>query len=76
MTVLRILKHSYIAKRIRGILIDNLRLFIHNLLSQLLCYTDIRESSLFVVKIVETLQINILRKPYGLATAFSRLNRI
>ena len=44
--------HHYIDKRTCELLISNSRLLIHNLLN-LLYYADIKESCLFVAKIVE-----------------------
>ena len=38
-SVLGVLKHHYITKRIRGLLIGNSRFLIYNSLNQLLCYT-------------------------------------
>ena len=56
--ILGVLKHHYITKRIRELLIDNSRFLILNSLNQLLFYTDIKETSLFVAEIVETLDLN------------------
>ena len=58
-SALRVLKHYYITERIRELLIAISRLLIQNLLNQLICYTDIKESCFFVTEIVETLGLNI-----------------
>ena len=55
---LGVLKHHYSIKRICKLLITNSIFLIHNSLNQLLYYTDIKESCLFVAKIVETLDLN------------------
>ena len=47
-----------ITKRISKILIGNSRFLIHNVFNQLLYYTDIKESCLFVPEIWETLNLN------------------
>ena len=52
------LQYHYISKRIHEFLIGNLRFLIHNSLNQLLCYTDIKESAIFMTEIVETLDLN------------------
>ena len=52
--VLGVLKHHYITKRIRELLIGNSRFLIYNLLNQL----GIKESCLFVTEFVETLDLN------------------
>ena len=57
-SALGVVKHHYITKRIRELLIGNSRFFIYNWLNQLLFYTDIKESCLFVTEIVETLDLN------------------
>ena len=57
-SALGVIKHHYITKRIRELLIGNSRFFILNSLSQLLCYTDIKESCLSMTEIVETLHLN------------------
>ena len=51
---LGVLKHHYITKRIRELLIGNSRFLIYNLLNQL----GIKESCLFVTEFVETLDLN------------------
>ena len=48
-----VLKHYYITKSIRELLIDNSKYLIHNWLNQLLYYT-----CLFVAEIVETFDLN------------------
>ena len=48
---------------------------LQSLLSPLLCYTDTKESSFFVAEFFDNLDLNILRKPDGLATVFSCLDR-
>ena len=53
-----VLKHHYITKRIRELLIGNSRFLIHNSLNQLLYYMDIKESCLFVAEIVKILYLN------------------
>ena len=67
-----VLKYHYPTKRTRELLIGNSRFLIQN---QLLCYTDVKESYLFVGKIVEALDLNNVERPYDLATVFSRLDR-
>ena len=57
-SALGVLKHHYITKRIREILIGNSRLLLYNLLNKLLYYTDIKENCLFVPEILETLVLN------------------
>ena len=57
-SALSVLKHHFITRRIAELLIGNSAFFIQNLSTQLLCYTDIKESPLFVAEIVETLSIN------------------
>ena len=57
-SALRVLKHHYITKRIRELLIGNSRFLIHRSLNQLLHYTDIKESScIFLVEIAEILDL-------------------
>ena len=51
-------KYHYITKRIHELVIGHSRFLIHNSLNQLLYYTDITESCLFVTKIVKTLDLN------------------
>ena len=48
---LAVLKHNYITKRIRELLIGNSRFrdLIHNSLNQVLCYTYIKERCLFEI---------------------------
>ena len=53
---LGVLKHHYITKRIRELLIGNSRFLIYNLLVTLLY--GIKESCLFVTEFVETLDLN------------------
>ena len=55
---LGVLKYHYITNRIRQLLIGNLRFLIQNLLSQLLCYTDIKERYLLLAEIVENLDLS------------------
>ena len=57
-SALGVLKHHYKTKRICELLIGNLIFLIHNLLNQLLYYANIKESCLFMVEIVETLDLN------------------
>ena len=63
-------KHHYITKRICELLISNSRFLIQNLLKQLFCCTDIKESCFFVAKIRKILGLNNLHRPNGLATVF------
>ena len=53
-----LLKHHYITKIIRELLIGNSRFLIHILLNRLLYHTYIKESCLFVTGIVKTLDLN------------------
>ena len=69
------LKHHYIIKIICELLNGYSRFLIQNLLNQLLCYADIKESWLFVAETVETLDLKIYGRLDGLATVFSRLDR-
>ena len=55
--------------------IGNPRFSILHLSKQLLYYINIKESCLFVAKIVESLDLNILRRSGGLVTVFSCLDR-
>ena len=57
-SALEVLKHHYIAKRIGELLIVNSRSLLDNSLNQLLYYTDLKESCLFVAENPETLDIN------------------
>ena len=70
-----VLKYHYITKRIPELLLVNWRFVIHILLNQLLFYTDIKESSLSVDKIVKSLDLNNFGWPDGLTTVFSRVDR-
>ena len=45
--------HNYITKKVRELLIGNLRFLIQNFLNQLLWYTDIKDSCLFVAENAE-----------------------
>ena len=58
-SALGVLKHHYIAKRIRELLIGNSKFLIHNSLNQLFYCKDIKESCFFVAKIVETLDLKL-----------------
>ena len=69
------LKHHYITKRFRELLTGNSRFLTQNLLDQLLYYTVVIESCLYVTEIVETLGPNSLGRYDGLATVFSGLDR-
>ena len=62
--------HNYITKKIRELLIGNLRFVIQNLMNRLLWYTNIKDSCLFVAETVETLDLSILGKIEGLAQFF------
>ena len=66
----KVLKNRCINKRIRGLLVGTFRFLIQNLLNQLLCHKNIKESYLFAAEIEETLDLNNLGKPDGLATVF------
>ena len=66
--------HNYITKKIRELLIGNLRFLIQNLLNRLFWYTDIKDSCLFVAETVENLDLSILGKTEGLATVFPCLD--
>ena len=57
-SALRLLKHHYIIKKIRELLIGNSRFLINNPLNQLLYYTGVKENCLFVAKIVEISNLN------------------
>ena len=57
-SALGVLKHHYITKRIRELLIGNSRFLIRNSLNQLLYYTDIKESCLFIAEVVKILGLN------------------
>ena len=57
-SVLGVLKHNYITKKIRELLTFNSRFLIHNSLNQLLYYTNIKENCLFAAETVETLDLN------------------
>ena len=57
-SVLGVLKHHYITKGICKLLIGNSIFLIHDSCNQLLCNTNINESCLFVVEIVETVDLN------------------
>ena len=55
-SALGVLKHHYITKGIRELLIGSSR-FLINVLNHLLCYRDIKESCLFLADIVETFRL-------------------
>ena len=57
-SALGILRHHYITKKTREILIGISRFLTGNLLNQLLCYTNIKGNCLFVAKSVESLNLN------------------
>ena len=70
MSLLIMLIMCYIIKRIRELLIGNSRILIQNLLNHLLCYTDIKESCLFVAETLITLDQNTSESLDDLATGF------
>ena len=66
----KVLKNCCFNKRIHELLVGTFRYLIQNLLNQLLCHTNIKESYLFAAETEETLDLNNLGKPDGLATVF------
>ena len=71
-----VLKQHYITKIVNELLVGNSRFLIQDLLNQLLCYENIKESCLFVTEIVGVLDPNNWGMSNGLATVFSRQDRL
>ena len=72
---LKVLKYSTLQKEFVRLLTGNLRFLIQNVLNELLCYTDIKESCLFMAEVKKTLELNNQGRSNGLGTVFPRLDR-